>query len=278
MEGFLHCCILLLTTSSVWAAVVKEGGITAVNSIIYLPQNTGKLIDLHMFTLNPSNLSVTYLLLQLPARGEVFTYLATGNVPQGNQICCPPLILESGKLYFVPSPNEYAQIYGVITFAVLQTSMVSSDMSRMSSLWSSADLQLNVSQTNEAPFTGAAGGMLYFDGLDDFAVVRTDSFPTDRFTISLWLKSERTRPLQTVFTLFSTAAGRELELSDTMDLRVLRGADQATASAGIFLADGRWHFVAVTWAYGYVKLIVDGEVQISTAVEKPAIHSPKSTH
>ena len=106
--------------------------------------------------------------------------------------------------------------------------------------------------------------MLYFDGLDDFAVMRTDSFPTDRFTISLWLKCERTRPLQTIFTLFSQTAGRELELSDTMDLRVLRSADQATNSAGIFLADGRWHFVAVTWAQGYVKLIVDGEVLMAS--------------
>jgi hypothetical protein len=235
---------------------------TAFGSMIYTAQNSGRIIDFQLFTKNPSNVAVTYFLLEFPAKGDLFKYQESSNVVQGSQLCCPPTVLSSSKIYFVPGPDEYGQIYGFIKFAVLESSLLPINLTNvqsLSSLWSSASLQLNVTQNIDAPFAGAAGGMLYFDGLDDFAVMRTETFPTERFTISLWLKGEKTRPEQTVFTLFSTS-GRELELSDLMDLRVLRGSDSATASAGIFLADGRWHFVAVTWASGYVKLFVDGEV------------------
>jgi hypothetical protein len=227
-----------------------------------MAQNSGRVIDFQLFTKNPTNVAVSYFLLELPAKGDLFKYQEADNVVQGSQLCCPPALLSSSKIYFVPGPDEYGQIYGFIKFAVLDSSLLPTSLTSiqsLSSLWSSAVLQLNVTQSIDAPFAGAAGGMLYFDGLDDFAVMRTEAFPTDRFTISLWLKGEKTRPEQTVFTLFSSS-GRELELSDLMDLRVLRGSDASTSSAGIFLADGRWHFVAVSWAQGYVKLFVDGEV------------------
>jgi hypothetical protein len=258
MQGHFFEIMVLMAANF---AMIKTELVTASSGMVYLPENTGRLIDLQSYTRNPSNVSVTYLLFQYPARGELFNYQTTGTVVQGSQLCCPPTVLSSSRIYFVPEPHDNSEIYGFIGFAVIPTSQMPASISgSLSPPWSTALLQLNVTKANDAPFAGAAGGMLYFDGLDDFAVMRTDSFPTDTFTISVWLKNERTRPLQTVFTLFSPTAGRELELSNTMDLRVLRGADQVSKSTGIFLADGRWHFVAVTWARGYVKLIVDGEV------------------
>jgi hypothetical protein len=258
-----QCLVLHFIIFINLACIEPATSVTAFGSMIYMTQNSGRVIDFQLFTRNPSNAAVTYILLEFPSKGDLFKYQEASNVVQGSQLCCPPTVLSSSKIYFVPGPDEYGQIYGFIKFAVLDSSLLPvnwTNIPSVSSLWSSALLQLNVTQSIDAPFAGAAGGMLYFDGLDDFAVMRTETFPTDRFTISLWLKGDRTRPQQTVFTLFSSS-GRELELSDLMDLRVLRGSDMTTAPAGIFLADGRWHFVAVTWANGYVKLIVDGEVR-----------------
>ena len=45
------------------------------------------------------------------------------------------------------------------------------------------------STTGERPFAGGAGNAVELDGADDLMYVNVNKFPTNQFTITLWMKS-----------------------------------------------------------------------------------------
>ena len=110
------------------------------------------------------------------------------------------------------------------------------------------------------PFSGAAGQALFFDGADDHVHSPVIAFPTKAFTISMWIRTVgRRRPGQTVFS-FVSKSGRELEIRDLNDLRLLRGMNE-TSSSGVSVNDGQWHQLGVSWRLdGRVRMYVDGRI------------------
>jgi len=134
-----------------------------------------------------------------------------------------------------------------------------------------ASLGIIVKQNSDAPFAGGGGGALFLDGYDDFALARmTDMWP-HALTVTMWAKNMRVRPLQTIFSIFSSR-GRELEVYNTMDLQVLRGLEESTPPVGKHIADGSWHHIAVALdaRSGRCTLLVDGET-VSSAVFAPGV-------
>ena len=110
------------------------------------------------------------------------------------------------------------------------------------------------------PFSGAAGQALFFDGADDHVYAKITSFPSNALTVSMWIRTlGHRRAGQTVLSYLSTA-GRELEIRDLNDVRVLRKRDE-TLGAHVSVNDGRWHQLGVTWQVdGRVRLYVDGRL------------------
>jgi hypothetical protein len=112
----------------------------------------------------------------------------------------------------------------------------------------------------------------FYSGTGGISVYPFKNFPPEQISITLWVNTDS---LQSAGTLVSYVAGpmeetftlQESEM-DARDLMIwIGGHGQRT---GVQIADGNWHFIAVTWSSfdGATFLFVDGLLMFSTIMAK----------
>ena len=153
-------------------------------------------------------------------------------VPTAHKFSCS-LCEDDGTSCTICVPYTHLRVY------------IASKTSDVTQVSNTASIGIIVKQNSDAAWTGGGGGALYLDGFDDFALAKMKGVAPGAMTVGLWVKVLSTRPLQTVFSIF-TSRGRELEVHDTLNLQVLRGVADKTPKMGISIADGTWHHVAAS--------------------------------
>ena len=100
---------------------------------------------------------------------------------------------------------------------------------------------------NDRPSIGGAGFAMRFDGIDDFIAGSVDVFPSEEFTIMLWVRcSDSERLGQGIMQYISESYGLEFALFTPENLEfTLQGS--SSGPTGINVNDLQWHHIAVTW-------------------------------
>ena len=239
------------------------------------PQNVPIWVNLSKSIAGANENAYLWHMASVPqeGRGEIFSlepsiFIGSGKFVQGLQIKAGdvPFELLYPYVLYVPTPHKFS--CSVCNETNPSDCTICIPYANLSFFVKSGSQQSNtalagviVKQNSDAPFAGGGGGALYLDGYDDFAVASIPAVPPHAITVAMWVKNQRARPLQTLFSIFSTR-GRELEVHNTIDLQALRGNSGATPKAGVSIADGAWHHVAVSLhiASGACTLMVDAKV------------------
>jgi hypothetical protein len=97
------------------------------------------------------------------------------------------------------------------------------------------------------PIGGGSGYSLLFDGVDDVVVTLVDSwFPTDAFTVMLWIRVYDRTKQATIFSYFGDKQP-VFEISNPLNLTCIVGFLPLSPS-NIDVSDGKWHHIAATWS------------------------------
>jgi hypothetical protein len=129
--------------------------------------------------------------------------------------------------------------------------------------------------SDPAEDTGKFGGAVALDGNDAYSAVdHTDFKPTGNFTVGCWAKSSTQANVYLFesFSLNTNFAGFWLQaIATTGVVRFLSGKNTgttsntdykiATGTTNIF--DGNWHFIVGTWDGSYLRLYVDGKLDVA---------------
>jgi hypothetical protein len=218
------------------------------------------------FTVFPSSQNVQTVLITLPSNGTIYEQeIALGSEfgglrMQGEEIRTVPFgVSQLNIIYYRPFPKQVAEPLSEFFYGFEQA--VPNDGStklKSQRCWIRISVAMHPETTY--PFSGDAGQALFFDGADDHVHSEVYAFPRVALTVSMWVRTlGRKRAGQTVLS-FISPAGRELEIRDLNDVRLLRRANE-TASTAISVNDGTWHHLAVTWQLdGRVKVYVDGRL------------------
>ena len=188
---------------------------------------------------------------------------------QGEEITKTPFVVSESKIiYYRPFPKHVGSTLTTPMSEFFYRAEQASYDGRSQLLSEHCWIRVTVQMYPETtyPFSGAAGQALYLDGADDHVHAPVVDFPTTAFTVSLWVRTVgRRRPGQSVLSYVSPG-GRELEIRDLNDVRLLRGTNES-ASAGVSVNDGKWHQLAVTWQVdGRVRLFVDGRCAFKSSL------------
>jgi hypothetical protein len=119
-----------------------------------------------------------------------------------------------------------------------------------------------------AGLDGRDGGCLNVSGPTDRVRSVTAGLPLgdDPRTIQVWMHTERTSGDQVAVSHGNGAPGRGFHLG-TSDGRLMVSTGGLVERTDLFVADGTWHHVVVTYAEGVAWLWVDGERRTSVQLE-----------
>jgi hypothetical protein len=128
------------------------------------------------------------------------------------------------------------------------------------------------------PIGGGAGWALKFDGGNDIVTNNVEGwFPTQEFTIMIWVQSDLTkRPGQAVFS-YSNFGGSSVEVLNTSNVQVSIGNVLLPATSEN-INDAQWHHIALTYSKGNgrCKLFIDGRVSMDVQIPPLAPEIPRS--
>jgi hypothetical protein len=128
------------------------------------------------------------------------------------------------------------------------------------------------------PIGGGAGWALKFDGGNDFVTNNVEGwFPSQEFTVMIWMQSDRSkRPGQSIFS-YSNFNGASIEVLNTSNIQVSIGNVLLPATS-VNVNDGEWHHVALTYsrAGGKCKLFIDGRISMDVQIPPTAPDIPNS--
>jgi hypothetical protein len=109
------------------------------------------------------------------------------------------------------------------------------------------------------------GGCLDFDGSDDYVLInknRADLISGNNFTVSWWAKSNLTTS-QVITTIFGHWYIMHAS-NDNKGRYFINGLDSSPFDSNVAINDGKWHYFNLSYDGSYVKLYVDGQLDINT--------------
>ena len=139
-----------------------------------------------------------------------------------------------------------------------------------------ASLIISMDHVLPLPLGGGAGWALKFDGGNDIVTNYVEGwFPSQEFTIMIWMQSDASKRSGQAILSYSNFDGGSIEVLNTTNVQVSVGNVLLPATS-VNINDGRWHHVALTYskAGGQCKLFIDGrismDVQIPSAPDIPS--------
>jgi len=141
-----------------------------------------------------------------------------------------------------------------------------------------ASLTMSMDFVLPVPIGGGAGWALKFDGGNDIVANNIQGwFPSQEFTIMLWIKSDALkRPGQALFS-YSNYNGAAIEVLNTSNVQVSVG-NVLLPETYKNINDAQWHHIALTYSKssGRCKLFIDGQVSMDAQIPALAPDIPTS--
>jgi hypothetical protein len=141
-----------------------------------------------------------------------------------------------------------------------------------------ASLTISMDYVPPLPIGGGAGWALKFDGGNDIVTNNVEGwFPSQEFTIMIWMQSDASRRSGQAILSYSNFGGAAIEVLNTSNVQVSIG-DVLLPATSMDINDGQWHHIAVTYskASGKCKLFIDGRVSMDVQIPPTAPEIPRS--
>jgi hypothetical protein len=222
-------------------------------------QGSGRFIVLECVV--PSDCSdTTFLITALPAKGQIFRTKgapnqASSTFERSDSIQASGVQLSNRIIFYLPF---HETINAALNGNVLESDIVSYKAGKESS---EARCLIEILSQQLLPIGGGSGYSLLFDGIDDVVVTPVDSwFPTEAFTVMLWIRVYDATKQATIFSFFGDGAP-VFEISNPLNVTCTIGF-MALSPSNIDVSDGKWHHIAATWSSSSktCKIIVDGSL------------------
>lgn len=224
---------------------------------VELRQGSGKFVVLQCVVSADCSDS-NFLITQMPGKGQLFRVKGSPHMPvstfkRSALIETTGVQLSNRIIYYLPF-HEIS--------AVGDNMIVTDAFSyKADAVSAEARCLIEILKQPLLPIGGGSGYSLLFDGIDDIVVTQVDSwFPTDAFTVMMWIRVYDRLKQATIFSFFG-AKGRMFEIWNPRNLTCVVGFS-ALAPSNIDVSDGKWHHIAATWSSTSLKcqLIVDATI------------------
>jgi hypothetical protein len=198
-----------------------------------------------------------WVIISLPTRGTLFHARRSAG-----------LMIRLHSIQFAGTRSPEGMLFYLPFHAVRVGSPIDTIQFRAHPSTSIASVFVSMDLVSPLPLGGGAGWALKFDGGNDIVTNNVEGwFPTQEFTIMVWVQSDLSkRPGQAVFS-YSNFGGSAVEVLNTSNVQVSIGNLLLPATSEN-INDAQWHHIALTYSKGNgrCKLFIDGRVSMDVQI------------